>query len=367
MEPLIVGVDPGTTVGYAVLNLKGEPLEVRSLKNISLPKLLEKIIMHGHPVVVATDKKSVPSFVEKVANSVGARIIRPFEDLLVKEKKQMTKGFSFRDSHQMDALASALFAFQELSPLISKIDKFIKDNKLSNISDDLKSVVLREQISIRKALDRLQMPEAGKKEKVIVKVKVGDKEYEELKKKISQLERDNELLRRQNAELQKKREKIVVKTSVKDVGRQKLASKEKTIQALSMKNKKQWAQIKELQRKVKHLTGILENLEGNILVKRIQTLSMSEVKNVKRENILYVDHPSVFSRSGLAYLRNVELIITKDKAPSELKKIFTFINANELFLRESEKFVLVDSKSLEKARRRVNILDKVLQEFRKIE
>ncbi len=54
-EHIIVGVDPGTTIGIAALNLDGELVGLVSSRMMSVPDIVSYIREKGKPVVVATD------------------------------------------------------------------------------------------------------------------------------------------------------------------------------------------------------------------------------------------------------------------------------------------------------------------------
>ena len=56
-ELLILGVDPGTTKGYAVLDIKGNILDVKSSKLISMDIIMGETIKLGKPILVGTDVK----------------------------------------------------------------------------------------------------------------------------------------------------------------------------------------------------------------------------------------------------------------------------------------------------------------------
>src|SRR3989338_10502978 len=106
--PLIIGIDPGTTIGYAVINTDGELISIESSKDLSLSLLISKIINLGKIIAVGTDKKNIPSFIREFSAKIGARVIAPKEDIRVAEKQKLTENFNTKDYHQMDALASAL-------------------------------------------------------------------------------------------------------------------------------------------------------------------------------------------------------------------------------------------------------------------
>ena len=128
-KPIIVGIDPGTTTAYAIIDLKGNIIKLNSSKELDLNRLVYETFSFGKPVLVGTDKSKIPHLVELYSAKTGARAINPREDLKVDDKKEATKTRSFEDNHQMDALASALFVLRSVKPLIEKVDKILEENK----------------------------------------------------------------------------------------------------------------------------------------------------------------------------------------------------------------------------------------------
>lgn len=117
-EPLIVGVDPGSTSAVAAINLDGELKLLESDKELGRDKIIQKIIETGKPVVVACDTEKMPSTVDKIASSLGARRYEPEEDLSSQWKKTNGEG---SNSHEKDAYASAFNAYRNLQREIRKI------------------------------------------------------------------------------------------------------------------------------------------------------------------------------------------------------------------------------------------------------
>jgi predicted RNase H-like nuclease (RuvC/YqgF family) len=121
MKPLIVGVDPGSTSAVAAVDLDGEIELLESGKNFPPREIIQRIIKVGKPVVVAADKGKTPSKVEKIASSVGAKLFEPEEDLSSERKRDLGKG---ANSHELDAVASAVYARKQLQRDIRKIEKY---------------------------------------------------------------------------------------------------------------------------------------------------------------------------------------------------------------------------------------------------
>lgn len=145
---LIMGLDPGTTVGYALLCIDGRLVALKSSRQLSLSLLISRIIKHGIIIVTATDKSPAPKYVESFSAKVGAKLIKPKESLSIKKKKNLIKKFKIRNRHERDALASAIFALKKLKPMFRKVDNCLIKNKKLYLANDLKRVLLKNRLSI---------------------------------------------------------------------------------------------------------------------------------------------------------------------------------------------------------------------------
>lgn len=118
MQPLIVGIDPGATSAVAAYDLNGELVVLESRKEFSQEDIIQELVRNGKTVVVSCDKEKMPSTVEKIASSLGAEKFEPEEDLRAKKKQQLGKG---DNSHEIDATASAIHAYNQMRKKIRKI------------------------------------------------------------------------------------------------------------------------------------------------------------------------------------------------------------------------------------------------------
>jgi len=59
---LIAGIDPGTTVGYAFLDINGKPIKTGSSRELTFDTLIAKTTKLGRVVVVGTDKAKAPVY-----------------------------------------------------------------------------------------------------------------------------------------------------------------------------------------------------------------------------------------------------------------------------------------------------------------
>jgi len=110
----LVGVDPGTTVGVAIIDLEGNPIEVFSAKNYSCSDVVERIIAHGNPLIVASDVTPTPSTVKRISRIFSSPVHELDKSLSTEEKIALTKGrgYKYNNVHERDALAACVNAFQ---------------------------------------------------------------------------------------------------------------------------------------------------------------------------------------------------------------------------------------------------------------
>ncbi len=102
MKYLIVGIDPGTKTGIALIDLEGNILCLFSSKDMGLNNTIEYITSKGRPTIIASDVTPEPRFVSNVASKLGCPSFVPSEPLSVEEKNKMTKGYDVVDFHQRD-------------------------------------------------------------------------------------------------------------------------------------------------------------------------------------------------------------------------------------------------------------------------
>ena len=158
MDGYIVGIDPGSYVGYAVLDLDGCLVDIGSSES-NLSRTILEVSKYGKVLLIGTDVTKVHKFVKKVAVQLGAKVISPEYDLLLQEKRKKTKEYlkkmdiKLKDMHQVDALAAALVAYRHVRGLFNKIDNEIFDDCLSR---NVKKIVLSENIPIKHALRKLR-------------------------------------------------------------------------------------------------------------------------------------------------------------------------------------------------------------------
>ncbi|MFH1211166.1 MAG: DUF460 domain-containing protein [archaeon] len=359
---LIAGIDPGTTLGYALLDLKGNVVKIRSSKQLDMSSLILEMIKEGRVIIVGTDRKKAPKFADKLASKIGARLIKPEEDLAVEQKRELTKGEEFGNEHEKDALASAIYAFKRIRSLLIKVDLYLKEHDKENIKNEVEEIVLRDyNVNISEAIAMVEQPEKQeeKKRKRNRTGKIKEEEYyEEEKEKLKdvrEVERRLGMLKADMAKIVKKKMKKVIKI------------KDQKIDLLIRKIREQEEKLKEMEEHLEKMLELMKKAEENIILRKIKNLSLEEIEKHELGKVIYVEDPNIFSEKSAGKIReSVEIIISKKQMSAKVREKFKviFINANKLNAYEENGIILINKEKLEKEKKKVDILKKVIDEYR---
>lgn len=119
----IVGIDPGTTVGIAILSLDGDLIFSDSFRGMSHDQVVKLIAEHGKPAIVATDVYPTPAAVEKIRRSFKAVLGTPGAQLRAEEKIAMARPFGYSNDHERDSLAAAISTYRNYKNIFSRVEK----------------------------------------------------------------------------------------------------------------------------------------------------------------------------------------------------------------------------------------------------
>ena len=384
---LIIGIDPGTTLGYAAIDFEGSIIKIKSEKNLDLNSLISELIKLGKPLIVASDKKKNPDFVDKLAVKLGARIISPDYDLKVAEKRELTKNHETKNKHEADALTSALFALKKIGSLLKKIVIFVEHYKKENIKQRLIEFVVGKNLNIR---DAAEIAEAPQREEIkIIKEVVEEKKltekdfltlykkFKEAKKDISLLTEQNKKLKGQLTALRKDYEYMFRQISRSQLDRKMqslLDFKEKRIKFFDGQLKKKGEEIISMQNEITTLLYFLSNLNLGVLLKKLDNLGLKEfekkkaVLNIKQGDILLVKDPDIISERTINEIKNKISVIFYKKPVSkkiESRLPFIFINADDAAIEENKYFGIMDKGEFERVKNKKGLLYKVVEDYKK--
>jgi predicted RNase H-like nuclease (RuvC/YqgF family) len=294
----------------------------------------------------------------------------------------MEKGFSgsVKNAHETDALASAIYAYNDYKPLIKKINKYVQRHNKKDIKDKILMKVILEEKSIAKAVSDIEK----KPEKKITKVKnipfvkkkeltKEEKEIRLLKSLVIKLRLEIKRLEKENNKLKQKR--IDIDKEIKKI----ISFKEKRALDLEYKNKLLKQAITDRDNIIKKLNQFIQKSKKSVIIKRLKNLGNEDYnkrKNmlkIQKEDILLVDDISVISETVIKEIQdNIKIIIYNKKSNKNLAKKFLLVKNNfDLF--ETKYFALINKKQLneeiQKATRRSkkkkDYLLEILEEYRR--
>ncbi len=274
LKRLIVGIDPGLTVGLSILDLNGRILKVSSYREASRGQIIREITRYGKPTLICVDVYPYPSFVEKIAATFNARLYTPRSVMTVSEKNEISRklamqhGVLTKNAHQRDSLASAYKGYTKFRSEFENIDRKYYNEYDKSLRDEIKDLLVKGK-SIMEATNEieetLKEPEISSVEVISQEVvSQHSQEKESLEKRSLILQEQLDWERRKNSELsvelKELEEKIEYLQERLNEGKSEYMEqiqKEKTY--ILREN-----QISFLQEKVKQLETELERSSGRV-------------------------------------------------------------------------------------------------------
>jgi len=313
----IVGIDPGTTLGLAMLDLEGKPIEVFSSKNYSISDAIRRIISYGTPLIVASDVTPTPSMVKKISKVFSSHIHELSESLSTEEKIALTKGegYEYRNVHERDALAACLYAFKRYKKKFAQVRK--KTPPDVDV-EEVKALVIK-GVSISAAINSLVHSDSEDVGEHDVCGERGDEDENRINSTNSEIlrlrgvikarEREIEAMREYNAALRSELE-------AKEHEIQGLRTRMETIRSMSHRELEETEEIKRRDKEIKRLKDEIraKEAENEDLRRIIEELKWGKeinngerikvIKSFNRDVIQEVDKRYGFKRGEVVYLEN---------------------------------------------------------------
>lgn len=377
-KSVIVGIDPGITVGIAVIDLSGNVIALHSERNMPVGEVFRFISEIGHPVVVATDVSPAPGFVEKIARSFKAQLFVPRESLRVEEKNELLRslGVKVEDDHQRDALAAAYKAYLRLKPKLEHVEAKLREAGLLRKADEVKALVIQgynlgeamQRVARReRSVEETPEPEGGES----VDVRPYVRKIRELEERIAFLERENEELRGVIREQRRTIERLERRIADYDeevrrkvLRERELEAKVKRIEALEKQLREAKALIERLSRdlvKVKRM-NVVEARGSAVPLKVLRVLSWRELERIEREvglrrgDVLFVVNPAGAGKAIAEELveKGIRALITESPLPDPVREVLReahvpFFTSEELDVKRVDEFAVVERETLERA------------------
>ena len=161
MKRLIVGVDPGVTVGLAVLSLDGQPVLIESRRGWSLSEIVKMISELGEPTIISSDVSPASEILEQLSHKLNAVLFVPSISMGADEKRQIARdyadfyGLKLKNAHEADALAAAVKAYKHYERKFEHVEARLRSMPLKVSAEDVKDLVVR-GYSMKRAIQHLQ-------------------------------------------------------------------------------------------------------------------------------------------------------------------------------------------------------------------
>ncbi len=195
---IITGIDPGATVGIAILDLSGKKLATQSILGGGIAEAVSFIERHGTPSLVACDVRPAPEMAQKVASYFSCRLYSPERSIREEDKRGIARGADVSNNHERDAYAAAVLAFRAHANKLRQIDA-LEDFALPE-RERAKHLMLK-GYRLKDALLELAAPGDGEAEEQELRTKeqphgqAPHLSQEELRLRVSALARENANLR----------------------------------------------------------------------------------------------------------------------------------------------------------------------------
>ncbi len=368
MQPLIVGIDPGTTIGIAVLDINCAPVLVTSSKNLSMHHVIKMITQKGLPMIVASDKKNTPEYVKNISIKLGASLYHLRSDMRVSEKQKLISGFRVENDHERDSLAAAVACCRAISPKIRHIRRILETKNRPQLFDKVLYLVISKHVSTSLAIAML---EDRKNTKEITEIKKrirkqADPGYARLANRLQDMMDEKDMLSDVIINLKKENKRL--KNTIKKIKRVSAAdlSYLKDMRANSMAEKirlleKKLKAMKKENRIIKKDIGAYERyiygISDNVFVPRFKRLKKSD----KLHDIIYVDDMSSFSFAKRCSLKDT--IIITSTASKKLRSEVRVIDPKQLKITLTRRYAIIGKSSLQDEIAKFDALKRALKEY----
>lgn len=335
-----MGLDPGTTTGFAVINTKGDILDHGSLKHAGLSQILTRVSIYGRVVVVATDKAKAPSFARHLSARFHARLYKPIEDLSKLDKKRILESIAVKTSnmHEADAIAAGLYCWKQFRKGFEKLKRFLsKVNINKDIEQELYAMLLKtDHWLVSKALMLEQSKafdvekQAKKSEKTLKPEKTVTTQHHNLNPFTKLLVRHLESIALENKKLLKKIDILKYKLKVLE---QNIAKSKPVSDLISLEQKRirefqhiislKDNEIKELKASNHKLFGGLLGLARKTIIKYFKNPSLENVlkADIQDDDIVIIDSNKIPNRNVANQLLKARAVFINKRNLAYLKSL----------------------------------------------
>ncbi|MGC8670007.1 MAG: DUF460 domain-containing protein [Candidatus Micrarchaeia archaeon] len=144
---MIVGIDPGKTVGLAGINLDGDLIFLDHKEFATEAWIIKRISENGTPVIIAGDKPNHSELIDKTNAAFNSRLFYPERVLKASEKRGISNKMKIKNIHESDAYAAAVKAFNAYKNKFMQVSK----NETEHDKDLIKAKIIQ-KYSVNEAI-----------------------------------------------------------------------------------------------------------------------------------------------------------------------------------------------------------------------
>ncbi len=293
---IIVGFDPGLTVGIAILNLNGNLLSLASFKEIRRSEIISHIINYGNTVLVATDVYPPPKTVRKLATTLNSKIWSPYRSMSVESKidivdsylqdidKEQTIFELPQNAHERDALAAAVKTYKDHVNKFRQIEKRAEKAELSYEAIDRIKIEVINGTSISNAIEQISGDTTRAEEENDIAEKNNGSELKTKTQKIEYL--DGNIIKASNGK-EEDNSKIDSDEVIVSKLKHKLKSQQKYIYKLKQKNSELEDEMHRHRSEISKLQSKVDKLHyeytKKILQKKELASKIDVIKNLQEK------------------------------------------------------------------------------------
>lgn len=396
---IIVGFDPGLTVGIAILDLSGNVISTKSCKEMSRAEVIRHIISHGKAVLIATDVYPAPKMVRKLASTLNSKIYSPSKTFTVSSKTELVDSYLNEisstkypgNAHERDALAAAIKTYKHYQNKLRQIERRTEKLGLTDEEvDDIKSMVIRGRPISSAIDDILKVPEdkddletqieemendigsideeklqkiEDSARKLKQKIKSRENQIKNLKKKNRLLKKDVRHYKKKTSKLEGKIEKLHYDYSKDILSKKEISSKVAIIKGLQEKYTEEKARREKLEENLRSMKEIrvMELSEKAVPVKIIESFTREKIKEamdywtIKRGDVVLLSGSEGGGSQTASMLINmgIKAVIAVDKmshpAEEEFEKnMVPVLDANKIDLEMIDEFAVIERDVLDR-------------------
>jgi hypothetical protein len=373
-KPTIVGLDPGTTVGIAILSLEGDLLYSGSHRGLSHDGIVKLVAEYGKPVVVATDVYPTPAAVEKVRRSFNAVLYSPGAEIPAEEKIALARPYNYSNDHERDSLAAAISAYRKYRNLLSKAERKIP----AGVDRDRVKIRVLQGFSIGEAIDQVRderrigttrprrasesRPDDGERKNLAENLRKKLDEIEELQEYIGELKEElasrDARIGKLEQTIRRMREKDsleIQKTKAIRIRNERIANLQKDLRRL----RKVLRKTRERTNKLRQIKK-LESTGKGVPVKVIASFTRSSIEKtvnmygLKEKDVVFLNDPSGGSASTASMLADlgVRAVLVPGDVSHAAEEVFfqrEIPLLDSLDIKVADDFAVVSPEALEAA------------------